>query len=167
MRGCIWWSETRKALFPLMRSFWRLRRGCLEKWHTCTTSDLHVGFGWDVHKSSRWRKPGVWVQWEADSIVDFGPGVGSKAARSSRLLNTRHRRCKLPSKPALGGKSFAVARGPCPADSWPLLMAKGRSGLVGQCECDIRKGHTAVLKRYPLMSCHSHTRSRAQLALPP
>ena len=51
-----------------------IRAECLENWHACTTSDLHVGFGWvwDAHTPSHWRKPGVWVQWEEGSVVDFG-----------------------------------------------------------------------------------------------
>jgi len=53
--------------------------------------------------------------------------------RSSRLLNTCYHRCKLRWSQNLRGESFAVARGPCPAGSWPLLMAKKRSGLVRQC----------------------------------
>ena len=55
--------------------------------------------------------------------------------------------CKLPRSQTLRGESLALAHRPFPADSWLLLQATGRSGLVRQCQCDTSEGHGGSLKQ--------------------
>ena len=54
------------------------------------------------------------------------------AAHSSKMLTKRHRLYRLAGQFPQAREGFAVAPGPCPSGSPPLLMAAARAGLVKQ-----------------------------------
>ena len=54
------------------------------------------------------------------------------AAHSSKMLTKRHRLYRLARQLAQAREGFAVAPGPCPSGSPPLLMTAARAGLVSQ-----------------------------------
>ena len=54
------------------------------------------------------------------------------AAHSSKTLTKRHRLYRLARQCSPAREGFAVAPGPCPSGSPPLLMAAARAELVSQ-----------------------------------
>ena len=88
------------------------------------------------------------------------------AAHSSKMLTKRHRLYRLAGQLAQAREGFAVAPGPCPSGSPPLLMAAARAGLVSQRGSDLSgwRFKTAAHSSKMLSKRHRLYRLAGQLA---